>query len=269
MQGISVLSLAEAQDQVDETLRLQDASAVADELFAVADLLDREPALRRALSDPSAPEQARAGLVDTVLGSQLSAETIQVLRIAVAKRWTNPQDLVEAVETLARRVVFSQAEQDGSLDEVEDELFRFGRIIDDNSHLATLLGDRSASSQRRQGLLDSLIADKVHPTTRQLLDRLLSAANRHSLDRSIERLCEQAAARHGRVIAHVRTAVTLTPDQEGRLASALGRIYRRDVAVHSEVEPDLLGGLSIQVGDDVIDGTVLRSLDEAARGLIG
>ncbi|HVX44817.1 MAG TPA: F0F1 ATP synthase subunit delta [Mycobacteriales bacterium] len=265
---MSEQSLAAVQERFDELLEA-DASALADELFAVVDLLDKEAVLRRTMSDPSAPEQARAGLVDAVLGGQLSAGTVQAMRLIVSQRWSRPADLMEAVETLARRAVLTQAERDGALDEIEDELFRFGRIVTHHTELASLLGDRAAAGSRRRELLDSLLADKVHPTTRQLLDRAVTAPRSTSLDRAIDALCEQAAGRRGRTVAWVRSATVLTPDQERRLASALGRIYRREVAVHTELDPDVVGGLLIQVGDDVIDGTISRQLDEATRGLTG
>jgi F-type H+-transporting ATPase subunit delta len=268
MQGVSEQSLAAAQEQFDELLEA-DASALADELFAVVDLLDREAVLRRTMSDPSAPDQARVGLVETILGGQLSSSALQAMRIIVAQRWARPADLMEAVETLARRAVLTQAERDGALDEIEDELFRFGRIVTHHAELSSLLSDRAAAQERRRELLDSLLEGKVQPTTRQLLGRVVTAPRSTSLDRGIDALCEQAAGRRGRTVAWVRSATVLTPDQERRLASALGRIYRREVAVHTELDPDVVGGLLIQVGDDVIDGTISRQLDEATRGLTG
>lgn len=268
LHGISATSLAAAEERFDELLDA-DASTLADELFSVVDLLDNEAVLRRMMSDPSTPEQTRAGLVDAVLGEQLSAGTLQAMRIIASQRWARPADLMEATETLARRAVLTQAERDGALDEIEDELFRFGRIVTHNSELAGLLADRSASTARRRELLTDLLAQKVHPTTLQLLDRVVTAPRSTSLDRAIDGLCEQAAGRRGRTVAWVRSATVLAPDQERRLASALGRIYRRDVAVHTEVDPAVIGGLIIQVGDDVIDGTISRQLDQAARGLAG
>jgi F-type H+-transporting ATPase subunit delta len=267
MQGASRESLGAAQDRLDEQTRGADLDTVSDELFSVAALLVREFALRRALSDPSTPSGGRAELLESVLGGQISPAALDILRGVVRARWSRPPDLTDAIEDLGRQVVFIAAEAAGVLDEVEDELFRFGRILDREPRLAAALADRTASPERRIELTDSLLRDKTHAPTRQLLDHVIAEPRERSLDRIIDDLSKQAAARRSRSIALVRSAVALTPDQQTRLAASLRRIYGRDIALQVEVDRDLLGGLVVQIEDDVIDGSVASRLAAAARGL--
>lgn len=267
MQGASRESYGAARDRLDEQIRGADLKTVSDELFSVAGLLDREFALRRALSDPSTPSGGRADLLESVLGRQISPASLSILRGVVSARWSRPPDLTDAIEDLGRQVVFVGAEAAGVLDDVEDELFRFGRILDREPELAAALADRSAPAGRRIELADSLLRGKTHEQTRQLLDHVIAEPRERSLDRILEDLSRQAAARRSRSIALVRSAVALTPDQESRLAASLRRIYGRDIALQVEVDRELLGGLIVQVEDDVIDGSVASRLAAAARGL--
>jgi F-type H+-transporting ATPase subunit delta len=267
MQGASRESLGAAQDRLDGQVRGADVDRVSDELFSVASLLDREFALRRALSDPSTPSNGRAELVESVLGRQISPASLDILRGVVSARWSRPPDLTDAIEELGRQVVFIGAESAGVLDEVEDELFRFGRILDREPRLASALADRTASAERRIELTEELLRGKTHEQTRRLLDHVIAEPRERSLDRVLDDLSKQAAARRSRSIALVRTSVALTPDQQSRLAASLRRIYGRDIALQVEVDRDLLGGLVVQVEDDVIDGSVASRLAAAARGL--
>ena len=267
MQGASRDSLAAARGRLDSQLIDADLGRVSDELFAVASLLDHEFVLRRALSDPSTSTDGRSGLVHTVFGRQLAAPTLDIVRAAVVARWSRPPDLTDALEDLGRQVVFISAEQNGELDEVEDELFRFGRILDREPALAAALADRSAPPARRAELLDSLLTGKVAEPTRRLLEHVVAEPRERALDHVIDALSTQAAARRSRSIARVRSSIALSPGQQSRLAAALRRIYGRDIALQTEVDPDLLGGLIVQVEDDVIDGSVASRLAAAARGL--
>lgn len=272
MQGVSRQSFGEVGDRLTGVLADVDgatAGQVGEELFAVLGLLDGEPVLRRMLSDPAAPEAARTGLLESVLGDRVAGPTLDVLRAVTTARWSHSADLVDAVESLARQATFATAERDGELDEVEDELFRFGRILDGDDALQTALGDRSIPVERRQELLDSLIAERVRPATRRLLDQAVAVPRGRSLERIIEELGDEAAERRNRSVARVTAAVELTDDEQSRLVAALGRIYRRDVVLQIDVDPDVLGGLLIRVGDDVIDGTVLHRIDEVGRDLAG
>jgi F-type H+-transporting ATPase subunit delta len=272
MHAASRQSLAAARDRLNEFIdraSAVDLGTVADELFAVVGLLDREPALRRALSDPAADADGRVQLLDTMLGSRLDPRTVEQLRELVRARWSDPADLADAVEAIARQAALGVAERSGTLDEVEDELFRFGRILDAHPPLRTLLADTRAPVDRRIDLLDRLVEGKVNSATRRLLEQLVRAPRGRTLDIAIEQLVELAAERRERYVAYVRAPAPLTDEQEARLAAALTRIYGRPVGLQVEVDPELLGGLVVRVNDELIDGSVATRLAEARRRLAG
>ena len=244
-----------------------DLAQLGDELFAVGDLLGRESSLRRMLTDASRPADQRAGVVDQLFGSRVAVGTREVVRTLVTQRWSRPRDLLDSIDDLAVRAVVASAEADGSLDNLEDEVFRFRRIVAGDSALRSALNDRGAPQASRQGLLDALLGGKVGPATRRLIDHAIAHPGRESLDDALERYGRLAADRRHRLVASVRSAIELTAEQQDRLSAALRRLYGHDVVLNIEIDRDVLGGLEIQVGDEVVDGSVLGRLDEARRRL--
>ena len=266
----SRVALASVRERLDEATR--DASAddlvtVGEQLDALADVLLREVPLRRTLADGSRSTEDREGLADRVFSGQLGEPAAAVLRAAASSSWSRPDDLIDGMRTVAREALLASAERDGRLDAVEDELFRLGRVIAGEPALERLLGDPAADTEGKQQVLDRLLADKVEPVTRRLADQLVAHPPGHDVSVGFERLAELAADRRQRSVATVRSAVELTEAQTERLASVLARIYRREITVHLEVDPGLLGGLVVQVGDEVIDGSVSGRLDELGRRL--
>jgi F-type H+-transporting ATPase subunit delta len=243
--------------------------ALADELFAVSRLLDGQLALRRALSDPSARPEDRAGLARRLFRSKLSATALDLVEAVARQRWSRPPDLVEAFDTLATEASLDAADARGELEGVEDELFRFGRIVGGNRELTRILNDRKAPAEGRKALLDRLVAGRVSPVTEQLLRNVLTGPHVGSAENAVERLSEAASRRRGRSVARVTSAVPLTPTQEQRLTEVLGRLYGRTVGLQVTVDPSVLGGLVVQVGDEVIDGSIAHRLEAAERRLAG
>ncbi|MGY1730888.1 F0F1 ATP synthase subunit delta [Geodermatophilus sp. SYSU D01045] len=243
--------------------------ALADELFAVARLLDGTVALRRALSDPAAKPADRAGLARRILGGRVSEATVDLVETAARQRWSRPLDLVEAAEILATEASLDAAEARGELEGVEDELFRFGRIVGGDPELSRILSDDSAPAEGRAALLDRLLSGRVSPVTEQLLRNSLTARHVGNAENRVERLSVAASARRGRSVAHVTTAVPLTVTQEQRLRDVLGRIYGRTIGLQVTVDPEVLGGLVVRVGDEVIDGSIANRLESAGRRLAG
>jgi F-type H+-transporting ATPase subunit delta len=237
------------------------------DLFAVAQLLARETALRRLMADPSVPESSRTDLVERVLGNQLQRPSVEAVAAAATARWSRPADLVDALETLARNAVLGAAEKTGRLDEIEDELFRFGRILDREPELAGLLTDTGAPVEGRLALLDRLLARKVSPTTATLLRQAVQLPRDRHLDTVAEELAELAAARRQRSIARVATPVRLTSEQEQHLSDSLTRLYGRPMSLQVELDEALLGGLVVRVAGEVIDGSVAGRIEAARRHL--
>ena len=243
--------------------------SLADELFAVAQLLDGQPSLRRALSDPSTRPDDRAGLARRLLSGKVSAGALQVVETVARQRWSRSLDLVEAAETLAIEAALDAADSRGELDAVEDELFRFGRIVAGDDDLARILGDRSAPREGKTALLDRLLQGKVSPVTERLVRNSLTSSHVHNAENEVERLSTLAARRRGRSVAHVVSALPLTAAQEQRLVAVLERLYGRTMGLQVQVDPAVLGGLVIRVEDEVIDGSIAHRLEAAGRRLAG
>src|SRR3954447_19106167 len=243
--------------------------ALADELFAIARLLDGQLSLRRALSDPAGKPAERAALAQRVFGSKVSDVALDLVETVARQRWSHPIDLVDAFTTLATEASLDAADARGELDGVEDELFRFGRIVAGDRELSRILGDRRGAPAGKNALLDRLLSGKVSPVTEQLLRNVLSAPHVGSADVAIERLSEVASRRRGQSVARVTTAAPLTADQEQRLSDVLGRLYGREIGLQVTVDPTVLGGLIVRVGDEVIDGSVAHRLEAARRRLAG
>ncbi|MGQ0483684.1 MAG: F0F1 ATP synthase subunit delta [Pseudonocardia sp.] len=270
LQPASREALAEAEGRLDQVIdsgSAADLSRLGDDLFAVLRLLLGEPSLRRALADASAPAGVRSGLADRLLSGKVGRAAMDVVSELVSARWSRSVDLVEGVEVLARRATLAVAEKDGSLSEVEDELFRFGRILDREPRLATLLVDPSTPADGRVRLLDGVLGQRVRPVTATLLAQSVISPRGRALDRAAEELSELAAARRDRYVAHVRTPVALTTQQEQRLTDTLSRLYGRAMSLQVERDDSLLGGLVVRVGGEVIDGSVAGKLAAARRKL--
>ena len=272
LQGVSRDSLRAARDRLADlaaAATAQQLETLADELFAVVGVLDRSGALRRALTDPARRADDRAGLAEAVFGSRLSPPTVAMVLGAVRDRWSAPRDLPDALEALAAEALVVSAEWAGRLDEVEDELFRFARIVAAQPELRGALVDRALPAERKTGLVDALLAERAAPETRRLVRQAALAPRGRTVERLLEEFGEAAAARRNRLVAHVTAAVELSAQQRDRLAAALRRIYGHDMHLDVAVNPDLIGGLQVLVGDEVVDGSLVSRLDDARRRLVG
>jgi F-type H+-transporting ATPase subunit delta len=245
------------------------SAEISEGLYAVAALLDREPSLRRAFTDPASSAQARAALADRLLGGQLSELPLGVFREMVRARWSGPNDLRDAVEVLAAEAAMHAAEGDGTLDDVEDELFRFSRLLAREPALRSALTDPGLPVDRKSALLRDLLGSRARPTTTRLIEIAVTRPRGGSLEHALEELSRLAAQRRARYVARVRVARPLDAAQEVRLQASLARIYGREVQLQVEVDPTVIGGVEVRVGDEVLDGTVSHNLQTVRRQLAG
>jgi F-type H+-transporting ATPase subunit delta len=176
--------------------------------------------------------------------------------------------LVDGIVVLGRTALLMRAERDGRLDAVEDELFRFGRIVAAQPELDVLLSDPVANAEGKVALVASLLEGKVEPVTLSLVEQLVTQLRGRDVLDGLDELTEMAAKRRERSVAYVRAAFPLTEAQQERLATVLGRIYSRPIALHVELDPELIGGLLIRIGDEVIDGSTVGQLAKLRRELI-
>jgi F-type H+-transporting ATPase subunit delta len=271
VRGASRASLAELTGRLREELageRARTAAGqVADGLFAVVHLLDREHTLRRALSDPAKPGGEKAAVAETLLTGKVPSEVTELTVEAARRRWSRPRDLPDALEETAVRALITGADAEGQLDDVEDELFRFGRVVAAEPALRVALSNPVLPPDRKRDLLAALLEGKATSWTLRLVTEAAQYPRGRSLEKSLDEYARLAAQQRERLVAVVRTATELSPAQRDRLAAALARIYSRDVHLNVVLDPRVIGGLSVRIADDVIDGTVAGRLETVRRRL--
>ena len=270
MRGSSRASAASAQEAFDAALSGgADRSALGEELFAASAVIDANPSLRRALADPSGEPSAKAALAKQIFGGRVGPASNELLASVASGRWAEEGDLADTIESLAVQAILARAEGDGRIDTVEDELFRFERIVAADPELRDTLSSRNTDAKGKSNLIALLLAGKAQPETVRLAQQAVSAPRGRRLDRIMERYLTLAAKRRDELTALVTVAAPLSEQQAARLRSALERHYGKAVKLQTVIEPSVMGGIRVQIGDEVVDGTVLRRLDEARRHLSG
>ena len=261
MSAVSQVINKQVQDAVSGIA----STSIGKELFAVANLLEAESGLRRNLADSGFTAEVRANLVKEVLSSRVSAETSTVVQKIAGLRWFKDSALVEAIESAGALVVLAASEQANSIDRVEEEVFYFARLVDRQSDLQMALSGTAISSDAKVKLVSDLLSGQAHADTVTLVAQYVAHTRGRRVSQALDQLSALAAARHGKLVATVTTAISLNENQKSRIAAALGRIYSRDVVIDAVVNPAVIGGVSVQVGDDVIDGTISTRIQTATR----
>ncbi len=269
MRGASAGSLARLTDQLGTAVDGgADASRMADDLFAVSALLRREPSLRRVATDLSLQPAAKSDFVRGLLGEQLDPASMDLVGSAVAQRWAATRDLADALEQLGVAAVIKGAEHAGQADALEDELFGLERLVTENPELRDALSDPSRSAADKHALLDGLLEGRATAGTIRLAKQAVVSSHR-TVTVAVEHYQKVAAATRNRLVATVRVARELPDGDLQRLQDALARQYDRPVQLNVVVDPEVVGGVKVEIGDDVIDGTVASRLDDARRRLAG
>ena len=268
--GASRQSLIAARKSLDELLKglsAADASALSAHLFAVVTTLDSSTPLRRALTDNSRDANSKAELAKELFGKSTSDLAIKLLINLTALRWSSPSNLGDVIEQLAVEAEASVANQNNELDRLEEEIFQFSRIVANDLELRQILNSAKYSGEGKRVLVAKLLASKVSPSTSRLLAALVSGMRGRSIERTIAFYASAAAARKMRVIAHVKSAVELSQAQKDKLASSLSGKIGQPVRLNVELDPKVLGGLSIRFADELIDATIVNRLADAGRAL--
>jgi F-type H+-transporting ATPase subunit delta len=236
-------------------------------LFALAGLVDHEPRLRKALTDPAVSADAKRSLLAGLVQDHVSGVALVVAGEVVGAR-LREQELAEALDELAAEAVFTAADRSGDLGRVEDEVFRFSRIYAQAGDLRRALTDPVLSVGAKQAVVADLLDGKAAEATLLLVRQLIARGRAHDLDRALAGLASMAAARRGRIVAEVRSAVELDEGRRQRLAAALQEAVGRPVELHVVIDPTVVGSLAVRVGDELYDGTVKRQLETARERLL-
>jgi F-type H+-transporting ATPase subunit delta len=264
--GESFATLAEALGRAVDSGA--DAARVADDLFGVADVLRREPSLRRTATDVSLSPEAKGQLVRGIFGPQLDGASTDLVATAAGRRWAATHDLADSLEHLGVIALVRSADQAGEADALEDQLFSFGRTLADNPQLRDALSDPARTREDKRALIHDLLKGKATPATIRLAEQAVAGTHR-TVPLAIEEYQKIAADHRHRLSATVSVARELSPQDIQRLQGTLARQYGRPVQLNVLVDPDVMGGIKVEIGDDVIDGTVASRLDEARRRLVG
>jgi F-type H+-transporting ATPase subunit delta len=267
LRGASAEAMTALTDQLDDAASTNKAAAkLGDDLFTVSRLFGTEPGLRRFATDASLPAEAKQGMVAAVFGERLDGPVLDLLTDAVGRRWTSSRDLPAALERLSEIAIVKSA--GAKTARLTDEIFALDQIVNDDHALRDALSDPGRSVDDKAALLDSLLEGKAQPATIALAKQAL-AGTYHTVHGALTTYREVAASVQGQTVATVRTARTLSAADRKRLTDALSSQYDTEVHLNEVVDPSVLGGIRVEIGDQVIDGTVSSRLDDARRRLAG
>jgi F-type H+-transporting ATPase subunit delta len=269
MRGASADSLATLTEALGQTVgEGADAGQLAEDLFGVSGLLAAEPSLRRMVTDLSIAPDAKSGFVRSVLGDKLSAAGLDLVAKAAGLRWAATRDLGDALEDLGVIALVRGADKAGQADALEDGLFGFGRLVSENLDLREALSNPARSIEDKRALVRSLLEGKATPAAVRLAEQALAGSHR-TVAIAVEEYQKIAAANRNRLVGTVRVAHALSASELGRLEAALTKQYSRAVHLNVLVDPEVIGGVKVEIGNDVIDGTVASRLADARRRLAG
>jgi F-type H+-transporting ATPase subunit delta len=267
--GSSRKSLVASRALLDAAVKGADAnsaSAMSSELFFVAEVLSTNIAVRRALTDPSRDGRAKAAFISDLLGKKIGTLALGLVTELSNLRWSSAKDLVLVVEQLAIEAEASAANIAGELDRVEDELFTAATAFAGSSELRKAL---TSDATNAKATLVADILKGASGSTVKLVSQMVNAWRGRSIESAFADYQWALAARRNRVIALVRVAAPLSQAQLDRLTTSLTSKVGQPVRINIEIDPSVLGGVSVKFADEMVDGSVSNRLAGAARALAG
>lgn len=269
--GSSRESLKVSRSAIDAAVKgatPEAASTLCTELFFAAMILAGSIGLRRAITDPSRDNAAKATLVTEIFGKSVDAKALGILTTISSLRWSSSGDLVQVVEQLAIESEASAANMGNELDRVEDEFFATLQAISGSFDLrkALLVPD---AADAKGALVQGLLGKTATTSTIKLVTHLVGNLRGRSIEAAFDDYLYALAARRNRVIAHVRVAAALSDAQRDRLVTVLTAQVGQPVRVNLEIDPTIVGGVSVMFGDEIVDGTISNRIADAGRALVG
>ncbi len=269
--GSSRQSLVAARTALDAAIKgasAASASELSSHLFFAADVFAGNTSLRRAITDPSRDKAAKAALVKDLFGKSTGALAVSLMSDVSALRWSATKDVIHVIEQLAIEAEASAANISNELDRVEDEFFETSRLVADNFELRKALVS-VGSSDAKSALIAEVIGKKASSSTVKLASALVSHLRGRSIEAAFADYLFGLANRRNRLIAVVRTASALTDAQATRLATVLEKKVGQPIRINVQIDPSILGGVSIKFADELVDGSVVNRLANAGRALVG
>ena len=272
LKGSSRSSLVTTRAQLEKLVSQLDAPAaaqVSSELLSIVTVLDSSIALRRALSDFARDEASKVALSKQVFTAISNGHAFTVLATMAGLRWSSPRDIGDVLELLGVETLSVAVEKAAQLEQLESELFAFAQIVSKNPELRATFALRSASDVKKSDLVSALLSGKALQASINLISFLVDHPRGRNLESGLNEFADIISARKARMIAHVVSASALSPDQVSRLTGALTKMLGHEIRVNVSIEKEVVGGLSIRIADELIDGTVIARLAQADRLLAG
>lgn len=265
MHGDSARSLPVVLDAVRQVIgEGAEPLQLGNDLLALDEVVDSEPPLRRTLTEPAIVAEAKDNLLRGLFADRVGDGALKVFQVAASRRWSHGHELAEALAHAGVAAIVARAEAEGHLEALEDELFRFQRILEAHPELVSALSDKTAPLQARRRLAKDLLQDKVTESTSLLVNQAVTVRH-NSLIPMLIRYQEIAAEHRDRLVGTVWVAAALSEEQKQRLADGLARSYGREIHLNVIVDPAVLGGIRVAIGDEIIDSTIQTRLNQAKR----
>jgi len=232
--------------------------ATGEQLLAAGRVIGDSAQLLAALSDSSAETADKVSIVDAVFSS-LSAGARSLLQTVASNRWSNDQDLLAAIEELGFRVLARSVKGEST---IEDELFSFGSVVGTDPELELAVSSKLGTAADKSALVRTLLSGKASAQTLAIVDHLVQQPRGRRIAELLRDAASIVADESGLAVATVTSATPIGDKQLGRIAAALSKANGRALRINHVIDPSIVGGIRVQIGDEVIDGSVATKLND-------
>jgi len=241
--------------------------ATAEALFGASAVIGASSQLRSTLSNPAIEVSAKQGLVAQVFGKGLDKNAAMLLGVAIEQRWSSESDLVAGIVDLALRCAASSVKTAGA---IEGELFSFARAVSSDAELELALGSKLGNPDAKATLARNLLTKaKALPATVVIVSSLVRSPRGRRIGALLTSAADIVADQGGCLVATVTSAQPLESGQLNTVSAVIALRYGRKAVLNTVVDPGSLGGVRIQVGNDVIDGSIATLLEDLRLQLAG
>lgn len=263
-------SLAQLHTELKDTLSVGGVELGA-ELFAALQVIDENGALRRAITDPTVEANRRQELITKIFASKITAHAVTVLQGLAGARWSTEREFGDATEEMAATAVVYSTEHQGlaGLESLTQQLLEFNHAVESSHKLQRALTDQQAPVTTRGDLAVNLLSGGAMEATKVLVRQAVEQPRGLKPVDLVRRFADLSAQQQRQWIADVTVARPLQQAQVDRLGKSLSNIFGRDLTLNIETDPQLVGGIRIQVGDEVIDSSVATRLNDLNTKLAG
>lgn len=240
--------------------------ATAEELFAAVRAIGGSLQLRAILADASTGADVKRAAISAVFGASFGAPALELLAAASSRRWSADDDLLSGIEEIAIRAAALSAAP-GT--DIEAELFAFGRAVRSNAELELAVGSKLGDTASKVALVNSLLEHKVSAQTLAIVRQLVQQPRGRRIGALVRYAASVVSDQSGLVVATVTSAKPIAAEQLVRLQQGLSKSYATQMSINVVIDPAIIGGIRVQIGDDVIDGSVASRINELRLQLAG